>query len=209
VDKLKNRSKTDKQNFQMDLTPPETGHEINGPKHAQRSTIWINNQSGIMLSADDASSGLREIFYVIGNEKEKLFTGNPIQINEEGNYLFRYYSFDNVNNREGDNVFLLIVDNSPPDIQEIFSVSASETRADDNGEEVNVYPQFTTLFLAATDMSSGLNDVEYALNGGDFQPYLNQIICRETGRYQIHVKAKDNLGHVSEKEITFFIDKLR
>lgn len=208
-DNLGNRSTTERKNFQMDLTPPQTAHKISGAAYTQRSTIWINSDSKIELSASDAASGLKNIHYVIGDGPENQYNGNPISIDTEGNYLLRYFSYDNVNNREGDNVFLLIVDNSPPNIQEIFSVSPSGQRNDEDGSEKNVYPQFTTLFIAATDMSSGLKDITYSLNNGRWENYQSQILCRDEGRYHIRIKATDNLGHLAESEVIFFVEALR
>lgn len=206
-DKLGNTSTSEKKYYQMDLTPPETKNKVDGPSYAQRSTVWITQETKISLTAKDSESGLKKTDYIIGEDQPKKYEGSPIQITSEGNFLFRYFSYDNVGNREGDNVLLLIADNSPPDIKEIFSVSPVDTITK-NEETIFAYPQYTTLFLAATDMSSGLKGVWYTLNNNAEQEYYNSILCDKTGEYNITVLAKDNLDHISKKNIRFIIKKL-
>ncbi|MDC0584682.1 hypothetical protein OAO55_03020 [Bacteroidales bacterium] len=207
-DKLGNTSQLKKRYLQMDLTPPKTENKIEGPHYAQRSTVWINKETKIKLLANDGQSGLKKINYVIGNDQAKDYNDKPIQISEEGNYLFRYFGFDNVNNREGDNVLLLISDNTPPDIKEIFSVSPLDTISAGTEDQSYAFPQYTTLFLAATDMSSGLKEVRYSINGGEEKEYFSSILCDKIGNYDIDIQAVDNLGHSSSKSLKFTIKKL-
>lgn len=207
VDKLGNTSARQKKYYRMDLTPPVTGNKIDGPHYSQRSTVWITKDTRLALTAEDAASGLRETHYIIGDKQPVVYDNTPVSIETEGNYLFRYFSYDNVGNREGDNVLLLIADNSPPEIKEIFSVSPVDT-LQKKGLEVLAYPQYTTLFLAATDMSSGLQGVWYTVNKEAEQEYFNSILCDKIGEYSIKVRAVDNLGHTTEKQIDFVIKKL-
>ncbi len=202
-DKLGNKSTNKRKKYQMDLVPPATKYKMSGDFYAQNTTIWINKDTKINLKATDAHSGIKEIVYVVGNEQQTTYT-NDFQVTKEGNFLCRYWAIDNVNNREGDNILLFITDNAAPEIKEIFSVSPLET----GDEGVNVYAQYTNLFLAATDMSSGLKNVTYSINKSPFKEYKTAIIMDKVGTYTIKIKATDNLKQQSEKEIQFKIRKL-
>lgn len=209
LDKLNNACKPRMEDFFMDIVPPQTKHVISGPHSAQRSTVWINRDTRIKLASEDDASGLDYITYVLGENTPDTFNiNNPVRISNDGNFLFRYWGTDLVGNREGDNVLLLIADNTPPDIKEIFSVSPNDTIQSADGQMLSVYPIYTTLFLAATDMSSGLKGVWYSLNGGAEQEYFNSILCDEPGDYKIVIRAEDNLGHTATKEISFHVKKL-
>lgn len=206
-DKLGNASVKKKRRFMMDLIAPTTTYKVIGARYAQRSTVWINKDTKIQLSATDNASGVKQIDYIVGGNPVQPYEKKEIQIAAEGNYMFRYYSKDNVGNREGDNVLLLIVDNQAPTIEQIFSVSPVGKKSL-GGKELNVYPQYSTLFLAATDMSSGLKGVWYSVNGGATKRYANSIQCNKVGKYVIKIHAEDNLGQRAETEVVFFVKKL-
>lgn len=208
IDSLKNTSNKKSVRYQMDLVPPVTKFTISGPNYVQRSTtIWVTKDTKLSLSSTDAGAGLEKISFAIGNEKGNDYK-DAIQVKEEGNFLCRFWGTDYVGNREGDNVLLLIVDNSAPEIKEIFSVSPVGKDKNKKGEEVDVYPQYTSLFLAATDMSSGLKDVLYSLNGSAEKKYSSAILMNDEGEYEIKIRAVDNLGHESSKSMKFKIRKL-
>lgn len=202
-DKLGNKSKNKIKKYQMDLVPPVTKYKMSGDFYAQNTTIWINKDTKINLKSTDTYAGVKEILYVVGDEQPATYT-TDFQVAKEGNFLCRYWAVDNVNNREGDNILLFITDNAAPEIKEIFSVSPLETG--DDG--IDVYSQYTNLFLAATDMSSGLKTVTYSINGSTFKEYKTAIIMNKEGSYTIKIKAVDNLKQQSEKEIKFKIRKL-
>jgi len=208
VDNLGNTSSKKVKNYQMDLKPPTTSFKITGPKYVQRNTtVWITKETKISLSSKDEGAGLSEINYVVGSKEKTIYT-EPLSLSEEGNFLCRFWGKDFVGNREGDNVLLLIVDNSAPEIKDIFSVSPVEQSKNSKGDNVNVYTQYTSLFLAATDMSSGLKDVTYSMNGKSYKKYTTAIMLDRIGEYEIDIKAVDNLGHESRKNIKFKIRKI-
>ncbi len=204
VDKLDNTSDKKTQKYMMDLVPPVTKHKIVGPRYVQRNTtIWVTKDTKILLSSTDEGAGVSEISFALGKESQKVYT-DAIQVTTEENILCRFWSKDYVGNREGDNVLLLIGDNSAPEITEIFSVKA----IDKTSENVGIYPQYTSLFLAATDMSSGLKEVWYSLNGASEKKYTTAILLEKPGKYEIDIRATDNLGQESKKNIKFEIKKL-
>ena len=72
----------------------------------------------------------------------------PLAYPDEGRRLVRYWSTDQVNNRELDRALVLITDNTPPQIFANFSLAKTATASADG---LPVYRRLTSLFLGATD----------------------------------------------------------
>jgi cytochrome c len=52
--------------------------------------------------------------------------------------------------------------------------------------------------LDATDDESGVDTVEYAIDGGDWQPYTGPFIVSDEGSHSVQYRATDTAGNVSE-----------
>ena len=208
TDKLGNISQKFDKTYIMDLTAPKTDYKITGPNYQQRTAIWVTKETAIEFISTDKGAGVKRIDYQIGNGKTENYS-TPISIQQEDKYVIRYWSIDNVNNVENGNVFLIIVDNSNPEIREIFSVAPSDSLINNDGILVNSYPQNTSLFLAVTDQSAGIKNIWYSLNKGSELEYQNVILCDKTGDYNVKIRVEDNVGHIAEKTISFFIKAIK
>ncbi|MFD6177073.1 OmpL47-type beta-barrel domain-containing protein, partial [Isoptericola sp. NPDC060282] len=60
------------------------------------------------------------------------------------------------------------------------------------------YVGSATVSLAAEDAGSGVKSVEYALDGGDLQPYTAPLVLNDPGAHSVAYRATDNAGNVSE-----------
>ena len=203
-DKFDNTSDKTVNKFYMDMAPPKTGEKIEGAYYKQNSSLWIRKETKILLIAKDTESGLKKTSYTIGEGSSQEYTGKPIQVQDEGKILFKYYSVDNVGNREEDNARLLINDNAAPEISGTFSAPALGTNEKEE-KSLTAYPRNTTLFITAKDMSSGLKGIWYSVNGKPEKKYTWSIECKEKGKYDIKVRAVDNLGNVAEIKHVFQI----
>ena len=70
---------------------------------------------------------------------------------------------------------------------------------------MGTFPLKSLLFLAATDKSAGVANIQYSLNGGEKKPNVGAIRFRKTGDYSINIIAIDNVGNEEKKEIKFSI----
>lgn len=77
-----------------------------------------------------------------------------------------------------------------------------EVTASVNGEQNDAgeYVGSAEVVLEASDDSSGVDTVEYALNGGDLTPYESPILLNEPGEYTVDYRATDNAGNTSEQQ---------
>lgn len=205
IDQLRNRAPEQLLELFMDLEPPTTRMHLIGPNFSQGSgVIWATGRTRIKLKSFDNISGLKQIKYQLGEEAVQVYE-RPFSVPKTGQYLFRYWAIDRVNNREMFKPLLLMVDESPPQILEVFSINSIGTETTKEGAEIPVYPQHTTLFLNAMDNSASIKGIWYQLNGDDMKEYTQVLFLDQPGRYRITIKAEDQLGNVSVKTLEFMI----
>jgi hypothetical protein len=186
----------------VDLTGPVLNYQYAGPIFQKGDTILISNKSRIQLSAFDPESGLQKITYSIDGETQENPYQGSFSIAQAGAHKVDFFGYDNVNNRNVRN-FNFMVDNTGPEIYPSFS--NSPTRKED---DMPVYPSYASLFLAATDMNTGLEQIFYQINGEAEVPYTGIIRGFKKNRlYTIRLRAVDLLGNQSERTINFKTDK--
>lgn len=206
-DEMNNASVLVTANFIVDDQPPVTELKTDGPTYRRGpNTIWVRSDTRLILNTLDQGSGVKSSFHSIDLKEAQTYTG-PLTLQEEGRHTFEFYSMDQVNNREVTTPALIVVDDTPPEIQAVFSIPAV---AEDtmNGEAVPVYPLSTTLFFNGIDDSANLKTLKYRLNGGKVTVYDQSIVLKEAGDYVYEIEAEDNLGNTSQQTIQFKVQNL-
>lgn len=182
----------------VDLTGPTLSYNYRGSEFKTRDTVFINGKTEVLLAAKDAESGLQKITYSIDGQNEEIDYTTPFTLPESGVHRIDYFGYDNVNNRNRDE-FYLVVDNDPPRIIPTFSISPVGRQGD-----TDVYPSFVTVFLAATDEKVGYKRILYSINEGRERTYAGLIEGFQPDKeYVIRVRATDNLGNEAIEEVRF------
>jgi hypothetical protein len=70
--------------------------------------------------------------------------------------------------------------------------------------EQNGWYASPTLTLSATSGGSGIEKIEYALDGGAFQTYTGPVSGFTTGNHVVQYRATDNLGRVEDTKLLAF-----
>jgi hypothetical protein len=205
ADKLDNISKKIDLPIQMDDSAPRSSHEILGAKFRQRNDTWMTKDTVIHLTAKDSDSGVKSIYYQVGEKPGYLNYSKPFTIKHEGRYLFKFHSRDNVNNREADHTGIFLVDNTAPKIIVTFSLESKSSVQAENGDKLNVYPRDTSLFLGATDNSAGIEGIWYKIADNKENLYSKALVFRDVGTYRVTIRSKDNVGNQSSQTIGFAI----
>ncbi|MBZ0263362.1 hypothetical protein K8I28_01725 [bacterium] len=203
-DRLGNDQTSGSFNTSLDGTAPKTTHTFNGNTYSQRGITWLQSATRVQLNPRDGGSGVRVTTYRVGEDPPLTYT-DAFAIPNEGRYELRYYSIDQVNNRESENIFMLDVDNSPPGLTFHFSVSPTGSDKSSDGKMVEFFPINTSLFLAATDGSSGTDKITYQLNKGNAVEFNSPIVFNKAGEKKLTVKATDRVGNTTEKELIFIV----
>lgn len=195
----------------MDNRAPTTGIRYSSPKFFDRDTLFINSKTNVTLTSSDYESGVSKIEYTLDGGSNTAYNA-PFKILNEGDHSIKFKATDRVNNVEQEKESSVFVDNTPPVIHHNFSIKAIGTK-NKKGEAVAVYPNYTRLYLAATDYHCGADKITYSLNGSDFfeysSPYtLDVSEVKRFGKnkfYTAVIRAVDKLGNQSEETITFFV----
>ncbi|MBU8893600.1 MAG: hypothetical protein KOO66_12550 [Bacteroidales bacterium] len=198
VDKVNNWAKAKSKTVYLDKTAPLSNVKFSGPKFSNRDTLFITNNTKIKFYSHENESGLNTLNYSINTEAELTYS-ESITIDKDGYHIIKYYGTDNVNNKEEIKITEFVIDNLPPQIKHSFSV---EPLGKVDIEEITylTLPSNTIIFLGATDAVSGVKDIKYSINKGEWKS-KNIIQYFKPGKYAINIVATDFLGNRSEEEV--------
>ncbi len=210
-DELGNIGKKYQKTFFIDATEPTSYIEIGEPQFFHRDTLFVNPQTEIKIISSDDESGLSKVEYSIDGAAYQTYS-SKFKIDKAGYHKISFKGTDNVNNVETIKESVVFVDNIAPEIYVNFSIEPIREEIKD-GVSYPVYPSYSKLYLAATDKSTGEEDIYFSINGGTKTKYvsaekitLSGLLSKEQF-YTLKVVAKDKLGNESEKTINFFIAK--
>ena len=175
----------------IDKSNPKTSYEISGDFYEN----MVSARSKIILKSDDVSGvGIEHIYYSIDNGTEKPYV-TPISgaYLSQGDHRITFYAKDNVDNVENPNVFEFYVDKTPPVIvQEIMGKSFFA-----NGKEYS--SGRSQLKLTTLDNKSGVKEVYYSLNNGEYKKYERPfMLTNVTGNLTVKAYALDNVNNKTE-----------
>ena len=212
TDNVKNRSRNKTLTVYMDNRNPTTGIDYKTPQFFDRDTLFINKNTNIVLFFSDGQSGIQKTEYAIDGGSFQPYS--KFTIPQEGFHTITFRSTDRVNNVEQTKSSEVFVDNSSPEIHHHFSIKPIGSK-NKGGKSVSIYPNYTRLYLGATDTYSGTDKITYSMNGGPFQAYSSPytLDMSEVTRFKknkfhtVVIRAEDKLGNQSEKTIEFFVGR--
>ncbi len=195
----------------MDNRKPSTSISYGQPQFFDRDTLFVNQNTNIELTSRDRHSGVQVTHYKIDGGSENTYT-SPFTIPQEGYHTINFRAVDNVNNHETYKESAVFVDNTPPEIYVNFSIKPIGTRQKD-GERYEVYPNYTRMYVGATDQHVGTETIRYSIDGSPMvdysSPYTLDIseVDRFTEEkfYEVTIEAEDKLGNSTSKTVKFFV----
>jgi hypothetical protein len=176
-----------------DSYPPQSGLKFSGAStYTKDGKKYFGKGIEITIISTDALSGVDKTYYSINNEVFKPYSGS-ISLNEEGEYMLRYYSVDNVGNVEEIKTESCIIDMTQP-----------QTEYEIDGIINNFYiSPDANIILKSKDMLSGVKATYYQVNNGGFLKYSTPIpviiLGSETGTITYY--SVDNLGNKEKKKV--------
>lgn len=196
----------------MDNTPPVTSISYGKPQFFTRDTLFVTSATPVTLTARDYDSGIKST-----SKKDNSAGGlysSPFTLPGEGMHTIRFNSTDMVNNVEKEKESEAYVDNTAPVIYVNFSIKAIGEHKK-GGNTLNVYPNYTRLYIGATDSKVGTARIQYSLNGAEFVDYSSPytLDVSELNKFQnkkiytVVIRATDKLGNKSEKTVEFYVGK--
>ena len=172
-------------------TGPEAKTYYNG------ENTYVNSSVQFKLQAKD-NIALDKIFYRVDNNEIQEYQ-NPFTIANEGIHNVSYYGVDKIGNQEEAKVYQIVVDTTAPDV----AITANTPVVKANGK-IFISKNFN-FAINSVDRLSGVNKVEYSLNG-ETKEYVAPFSIASEGEVELKVKAIDNVNNATENYVIRLVD---
>lgn len=199
LDKVGNTESTKKLDFIADGTPPASQMKLLGAgkpiTHEGKPFLGASDASGFELSADDDASEVKQIMVSIDGAAYQPYL-KAIYFLKDGPHALRYYSEDNVGNREQPKLVSAYIVSQAP------RTSATAIGKLVNTGGMNFGARDFQLKLEAKDNVIGLDRIELKLDDEkDFRPYVEPIRFTRQGYQQVSYRSVDRAGNVEPTRI--------
>ncbi|MFJ4897564.1 OmpL47-type beta-barrel domain-containing protein [Streptomyces sp. NPDC088727] len=181
-----------------DTTPPETSATVSGEKDDQGQYLGM---ATVTVTASDTGSGVNTIEYAVGADGAwQPYTG-PVMVHELGAQKIRYRATDKAGNAaEEQAVEFTVVE--PPTQDTTPPETSAKVAGDKNSD--GAYLTSAKVTVTATDADTGVDKVEYSLDGGPYLAYTATVIVDRVGYHTVAHRATDKAGNTSEAKQTSF-----
>ncbi|MGW7197623.1 OmpL47-type beta-barrel domain-containing protein [Streptomyces chryseus] len=184
-----------------DRTPPETSATVSGEKNAEGQYLGM---ATVTVTASDTGSGVNTIEYALGASGAWTAYAGPVMVHETGTHRVRFRATDRAGNAAAEKAVDFTVVAPPTEDRTPPETTATVT-GDKNAD--GAYITSAKVALAATDAGgSGVDKVEYSLDGGPYLAYTVPVIVDRVGRHTVDHRATDKAGNTSvAKQVAFTI----
>jgi hypothetical protein len=191
------------QQLVIDKVNPKSSLTFIGKQFSNRDTLFITKDTKLSVYSVEAGAGIQKILYSVDGLSKETYS-SPFAVEKDGFHVVEYNAVDNVNNTEAANKKSFIVDNVAPEIHYNFSVKAIGEKTVRN-ESYTIYPSNVMLYIAATDNASGVDRIEYKINGKPAQSII-PVKGFIPGNYDIEIIAYDVLKNRTSQIVRFSIE---
>lgn len=193
ADNVGNYEKIQSVKFQIDSTKPLTNLEIIG---THSGTVVASNCK-VSLKPQDAFSGTAKTYYYIDNQKSSIYT-SPISVSNlsEGKHTLKYFSEDNVSNKEKEKSFEFYIDKTPPMVlQEVIGdFIYIDGKAYTSGR--------SQIQLTAIDNKAGVDAIFYSFDFKNWIKYETPINLTNTQKdIKVYYYAVDKVGNKTSTDL--------
>ncbi|MFG1705133.1 OmpL47-type beta-barrel domain-containing protein [Nonomuraea sp. M3C6] len=173
-----------------DTTAPQVSAQVAGDQDASGNYV---GSATVTISASDTESGVDTVEYSLDNGAFTAYSA-PVSVNQAGAHTVRYRATDKAGNTSpvGSVTFTVVTpqeeDTTPP---QVTAQVAGEKDGDGN------YVGSATVTISASDTESGVDTVEYSLDGQPFAVYTQPLTVGQPGTHTMTYRATDKAGNTS------------
>ena len=180
-----------------DTTAPDASVMLHGETNADGAYL---GSAEVMLSATDDGSGVDSIEYRLDDGAWTAYA-DPFTVDEVGDHTVSYRATDVAGNASEPKQKAFTVVQAPGEDPDAPEVSATVSGNQDGSWN---YVGSATVTISATDDGSGIESVEYALDGGSWREYAEPVEVDSAGEHTVTYRATDAAGNVSATGRTRF-----
>jgi len=184
----------------VDNSAPETTATVLGTEYVADGQMYVTVDSLVQLAAEDAGVGVAKIEYRIDKGDWMVYT-SPINLTglSDGMYVIDYRATDLLGHQETDRQLTLSSDNSAP----LSSVEVGEPRYQSSD---TMYVGSMTMFtLTSQDELSGVAQIDYRLDDGEWTLYQHPVNLVDEGAHRIEYRGVDKLGTIETSKLIEFV----
>ncbi|SCD76597.1 protein of unknown function [Streptomyces sp. ScaeMP-e83] len=183
-----------------DETPPETSATVSGEQDADGAYLGM---ATVTVTASDTGSGVNSIEYALGADGAWQPYTAPVMVHEVGEHTVRYRATDRSGNVAAEKtVEFTVVE--PPSQDKTAPETSVKLEGSKNSDGAFITSAKAT--ITATDDDSGVDKVEYSLDGGPYLAYTTPVIVDRVGHHTVAHRATDKAGNTSEaKRVSFTV----
>ncbi|MFI1395557.1 OmpL47-type beta-barrel domain-containing protein [Streptomyces sp. NPDC020681] len=181
-----------------DKTPPETSATVSGEKNEQGQYLGM---ATVTVTASDTGSGVNTIEYAIGASGAWQPYTAPVMVHELGTHKVRFKATDKAGNAAAEkSVDFTVV--APPTEDKTPPVTDVGVTGVKNSDDAFIGSAKVT--VTATDEGSGVDKVEYSLDGGPYLAYTAAVVVDRVGFHTVLHRATDKAGNTSAAQKVSF-----
>ncbi|WP_285782992.1 plastocyanin/azurin family copper-binding protein [Microbispora sp. NBRC 16548] len=174
-----------------DTTPPQVSASVSGEENADGDYV---GSAAVTVSATDTESGVDTVEYALDGGAFQAYTA-PVPVNQVGEHTVRYRAADKAGNTsEVQSVTFTVVAPQPKDTTPPTVSAAVSGTKDADGD----YVDSATVTISATDTESGVDTVEYSVDGQPFASYTKALVIDQPGAHTVSYRATDKAGNTSD-----------
>ncbi|MFD8963752.1 OmpL47-type beta-barrel domain-containing protein [Streptomyces sp. NPDC059568] len=183
-----------------DTAPPETSATVSGERDDAGNYL---SMATVTVTASDTGSGVNTIEYALGVGGAWQAYTAPVMVHQVGTHTVRYRATDKAGNAAAEkSVAFTVVE--PPAQDTTAPVTSAAVTGEKNANGAFITSAKVT--LTATDAESGVDKVEYSLDGGPYLAYTVPVIVDRVGYHTLAHRATDKAGNTSQaKQVSFTI----
>ncbi|WP_264937723.1 OmpL47-type beta-barrel domain-containing protein [Streptomyces sp. A012304] len=174
-----------------DTVAPETSATVSGERNADGAYL---DMATVTVTASDTGSGVNTIEYAVGSGAWQPYTA-PVMVHLLGSHTVRYRAVDKAGNVSAEKSVRFTVVATPPrdTTPPVTGVTVEGTRNSDGA-----YVGKARVTVSATDAGgSGVDRIEYSLDGGPYIAYGSPVIVDRAGAHTLAYRATDRAGNTS------------
>lgn len=193
--------------FFLDKTAPKVTTNIIGDQYQNRGRVYVSERTKVELIAEDNKAGVEEITYSIDGGSVRTYLEPITMPKGSGSHVIEYHARDKVKNTSYGKIDQAILnkrsldmDMVPPALSNSFTGRKYKTR------DTLFVTKNTKIVLSATDISSGVKEVGYKINGAEGNVYKKPFKIEEDGFYEIDYFGTDAVNNRNTNKFYIEVD---
>jgi hypothetical protein len=184
-DQVGNREEARGFTFFYDTSSPESTLSILGDRQKKEGVVFVSGNTRFRLDTVDNIAGVAAVRYGIDSGKPADYSSPFQMVKESGLHTISFFSVDRIGNKSEITTNRFYMDITPPETE--YEIGGFFARSKDE----YVIQKEVEVCVTSNDLESGVKEIRYRINGGDFKVYTGPLSFEKDGEYELTYHAVD------------------